>query len=62
MAEAKMRRVITTMRLPSDLMRQLQTRARREGRSRSNLVEVLLRDGLMKRVRREDKAKTDVLG
>jgi metal-responsive CopG/Arc/MetJ family transcriptional regulator len=40
---------ITTMRLPDELLKRLDTRAKREGRSRSNLVERILLDGVKKR-------------
>lgn len=39
-------KTVTTMRLPNDLLRQLERRAKAESRSRSNLVIELLRVGL----------------
>lgn len=42
-------RKLTTMRLPGDLMKRIAVAARKEGRSRSNLVEKLLTDALKKR-------------
>lgn len=40
---------ITTMRLPDELLKRLDVRAKREQRSRSNLVELLLAEGVKKR-------------
>lgn len=45
------KRTLTTMRLPSDLMRQLSKLAEKEGRSRSNMVEKILRDAVAKKVK-----------
>lgn len=50
---------ITTMRLPDDLLKRLDARAKREGRSRSNLVERILAEGVK---RREKSESLGVLG
>ncbi len=47
------KRTLTTMRLPSDLMWQLSKLAEKEGRSRSNMVEKILRDGVAKKAKEE---------
>jgi hypothetical protein len=48
-APAQKARKLTTMRLSGELMKQIAARAKQEGRSRSNLVEVLLTSALKKR-------------
>lgn len=47
------------MRLPDDLLKRLDARAKREGRSRSNLVERILAEGVK---RREKSESLGVLG
>lgn len=42
------------MRLPDDLLKRLDSRAKREGRSRSNLVERILTEGVKKREKTVD--------
>ncbi len=60
--KAEKRKVVTTMRLDAGLLKKLKSHALREGRSRSNLVEKMLSDGLAKRDRAVAAERVDVLG
>ncbi len=55
------KRTLTTMRLPVELMKQLKIVAQRENRSRSNLVEKILRDALTRR-KKDDADGKSVFG
>lgn len=62
MARRKNETLVTTMRLPAGLLKDLDRLADREGRSRSSLVVHVLRDHVRRHVRRPPREESgDVL-